>query len=496
MLQLANQEDVDMLLLGGDLFHLNKPSFATLQKCIELLRRYCFGSKQIEFDIMSKQEDNFDHPEHFRHANYLDENINVSLPVFSIHGNHDDPTGSNPISSIETLSSAGLINYFGKYTNLDNINLSPILLKKGDVQIALYGLGSINEERLHRILKHGKLNYLAPDNPVKWFKMIVVHQNRVTHTTKKHLPERFLTDLPDFVVWGHEHDTRTEAEKNNVTGFYVYQPGSTVRTSLCEGESKAKCCGLLEVYVDPKTKLHKFRLTTKKLKTPRVMIWESIDVAEAIKRYDLDNTCDAIEEFAKQKVEKMIEKAFLEHTGDPLQPKLPLIRLRLEYIDENENFHVAKFNANFSGRVANPTDVVHFVKKKVDRKYDDDVNLDLEEMNKLIDNEAFESVNMGDIINEYFDRIENEKDKLSLLSQKSMSVAVKDFVEKETTDAIDDMFKLQKEKAKKYLMSLNSFNEDSMKDYLKEFREKQLENQDELNKVLRESRKGKKTTRK
>lgn len=25
--------------------------------------------------------------------NYQDDNLNVSIPVFSIHGNHDDPTG-------------------------------------------------------------------------------------------------------------------------------------------------------------------------------------------------------------------------------------------------------------------------------------------------------------------------------------------------------------------------------------------------------------------
>lgn len=26
-------------------------------------------------------------------VNYEDPNINVSIPVFSVHGNHDDPTG-------------------------------------------------------------------------------------------------------------------------------------------------------------------------------------------------------------------------------------------------------------------------------------------------------------------------------------------------------------------------------------------------------------------
>lgn len=29
----------------------------------------------------------------FNHVNYQDPNINVAIPVFSIHGNHDDPSG-------------------------------------------------------------------------------------------------------------------------------------------------------------------------------------------------------------------------------------------------------------------------------------------------------------------------------------------------------------------------------------------------------------------
>lgn len=29
----------------------------------------------------------------FNHANYEDQDINVAIPVFSIHGNHDDPSG-------------------------------------------------------------------------------------------------------------------------------------------------------------------------------------------------------------------------------------------------------------------------------------------------------------------------------------------------------------------------------------------------------------------
>jgi len=45
------------------------------------------------------------------------------------------------LSAIDILSVAGLLNHFGKQTNLDKISLSPVLLRKGTTQLALYGLG-------------------------------------------------------------------------------------------------------------------------------------------------------------------------------------------------------------------------------------------------------------------------------------------------------------------------------------------------------------------
>lgn len=33
----------------------------------------------------------------FPAVNYEDPNLNVGIPVFSIHGNHDDPQGTGPV---------------------------------------------------------------------------------------------------------------------------------------------------------------------------------------------------------------------------------------------------------------------------------------------------------------------------------------------------------------------------------------------------------------
>ena len=67
----------------------------------------------------------------FAVVNYEDPNLNVGLPVFSIHGNHDDPTGTGQLCALDLLSAAGLVNYFGKHTSLEHIDISPVLLRKG-----------------------------------------------------------------------------------------------------------------------------------------------------------------------------------------------------------------------------------------------------------------------------------------------------------------------------------------------------------------------------
>lgn len=45
VLQLAKEHNVDFILLGGDLFHVNQPSMTSLERCVSLLRTYCLGDK-------------------------------------------------------------------------------------------------------------------------------------------------------------------------------------------------------------------------------------------------------------------------------------------------------------------------------------------------------------------------------------------------------------------------------------------------------------------
>lgn len=96
VMTLARERDVDMVLLSGDLFHENKPSRKALYQTMKTLRSNCYGEKPCELEIMSDTSQEFQTGGGC--INYQDPDINVAIPVFSIHGNHDDPSGVSGVS--------------------------------------------------------------------------------------------------------------------------------------------------------------------------------------------------------------------------------------------------------------------------------------------------------------------------------------------------------------------------------------------------------------
>lgn len=92
VLEIAKAEDVDMVLLAGDLFHENKPSRKSMFQAMRSLRLNCLGDKPCQLEVLGDQSVATEDAA-VMHINYLDPDINVSIPVFSIHGNHDDPSG-------------------------------------------------------------------------------------------------------------------------------------------------------------------------------------------------------------------------------------------------------------------------------------------------------------------------------------------------------------------------------------------------------------------
>ena len=175
-------------------------------------------------------------------------------------------------------------------------------------------------------------------------------------------------------------------------------------------------------------------------------------------------------DFCRKRVEEMIRTAKLQHSGDQRQPSLPLIRLRLEYNDESQQFHSAQFGAQFNGRVANHSEIISYVKRKENHSYEDEQNFDFNEFRDLLNEDVIEQrVNIKDIIREYFERIPPHL-QLGLLSEQAMTAAVIELVEKDSNEAIADVFEDQKSRMKQSLLEIKDLeigDIDQMKEQIK-----------------------------
>lgn len=412
---------------------------------MQLLRTYTLGDKPIQLQFLSDQTTNFASSLN-QMVNYEDPNMNVAYPVFSIHGNHDDPSGFGRLSALDLLSTNGLINYFGRWTDLTQITVSPILLRKGSTQFALYGLSYIQDCRLARLFEDSKVvlerayvDELSESNSGTddgWFNVMVLHQNRADRGPKNFVPERVLPPFIDLFIWGHEHDCRIVPERNTEHTFHVSQPGSSVATSLAEGEALPKHCALLLVHGT------EFKLEPIPLRTVRPFVFETLDLGqfENELKFKEKNAPQRVQDFIAARIETMITRAESQRSGHPSQPKLPLIRLRVIYDAEVQMFNAVRFGNQYHGRVANPIDMILF-KKNAKRTPTDVMPVDKEAMKQVFENgDINEHVRVEDIVSRYFAEADPSA-KLEVLYAKSMNEMCRRLVDHDDDDAMETILK-------------------------------------------------------
>ncbi len=71
---------------------------------------------------------------------------------------------------------------------------------------------------------------------------------RAKHGATNFIPEPFIPEFFDLVIWGHEHECLIEPQfvwtgfdrDGEEKGLYLSLPGSSVATSLCVGELAKK----------------------------------------------------------------------------------------------------------------------------------------------------------------------------------------------------------------------------------------------------------------
>lgn len=359
-----------MVLLAGDLFHDNKPSRKSMYQVMRSLRQNCLGEKPCELQLMCDASDIFDGA--FTHVNYEDPDINVAIPVFSIHGNHDDPSGDGNFCSLDLLQVSGLLNYFGRIAQNDQIDIKPVLLQKGSTKLALYGLSNVRDERLFRTFRDNAVTWFQPTvQKNEWYNVMAVHQNHHAYSETGYLPESFLPDFLDLVIWGHEHECLIDPRLNPEKGFQVMQPGSSVATSLVPGEAVPKHVAILNITG------REMKVETHRIKSVRPFVTQELVLASDNRFKALATVKDNRIKLAT-KLQEVVEELIQDATNEWLAIQddevatedipLPLVRLKVEYsAPDGGKFDVEnpqRFSNRFVGKVANCSDVVQFYRKK------------------------------------------------------------------------------------------------------------------------------------
>ncbi|KAJ9602672.1 meiotic recombination [Cladophialophora chaetospira] len=440
---MAKARDVDMVLLAGDLFHENKPSRKSMYNVMRSIRLNCLGDKPCELEMLSDESEHFDST--FDHVNYEDANINVGIPIFTIHGNHDDPTGDGSYSALDILAVSGLVNYYGKVNQSDKIVVKPVLIQKGRTKLALYGLSNVRDERLHRTFRDQNVKFHRPSTQMDdWYNLICLHQNHHAYTDTSYLPENFLPDFLDLVIWGHEHECDIEPRVNPEMNFKVMQPGSSIATSLIPGEAVPKHVAILTING------REMQCEPIRLKTVRPYVYKDIVLAndkDAVRiarakdehRTELTkhliNVVDGLIEQAKEEWLELQPEP--EHPDDePIQAPLPLIRLRVETTsaDGMTRFDIEnpqRFSNRFIDKVANTNDVVqfHVKKKSAAARAARDAEADKEIMAKF---QGLETVKVEELVKEFL-----EKQSLTILPPNVFGDAVNQYVVKDDKHAVE-----------------------------------------------------------
>ncbi|KAK9333498.1 Mre11 DNA-binding presumed domain-containing protein [Lipomyces starkeyi] len=457
---LAKEQDVDMVLLAGDLFHENKPSRKAMYQVLKTLRATCYGDKPCELELLSEAE--LALRDAFGHINYEDPDINVAIPVLAISGNHDDASGDGNLAALDILSVTGLVNHFGRVPENDNITLTPLLFRKGYTNMALYGMANVRDERLHRTFRDHKVKFLRPESEEegsdKWFSIMALHQNHHAHSETGYLPENFLPRFLDLVIWGHEHECIMGPQHNPEQGFDVIQPGSSVVTSLCEGEAVEKFVGLLSIEGS------KYELETIKLKTVRPFVMKEVILARDCGFVASSKNKGQVIRWLIQQVTELIEQANeqwiqanSEVSGQLLtdeDPPLPLIRLRVEYSGGYEVENPRRFSNRFVGKVANVNDVVQFYRKKSGTTRRTNA---VGEAIDVIDAVDLDHIKVQSLVEEFL-----KQQTLDVLPAAGMNDAISQYVDKDDKQAIKTFVDETLEKQMKRLMSLGDVGEEEL----------------------------------
>ena len=141
-----------------------------------------------------------------------------------------------------------------------------------------------------------------------------------------------------------------------------------------------------------------------------------------------------------------------------------------------------RFGNNYIDQVSNPAEILLFKKAKLSRPNKKDEKVDLDAIDMLGDD-----ITMDDLVEEYFNNLEDETKQMSVLSVKRMGAAVKSYITKDDKQAVEFLVMRQREKTFKTLVELEDEGEEAMEAFLISQRSKtEKEAEDEEREAVRE----------
>mgnify|MGYP002621603029 FL=1 len=161
----------------------------------------------------------------------------------------------------------------------------------------------------------------------------------------------------DLIIWGNEHEARDELVEDQVQNFYIYQPGSSIATSLNQAEALPKHAGFFEIYENKN-----FRFVPIKLKNQRPLIVKNIELEELFGKkdgrkklpvdYEDEEQQREIEAKLEEEVAAILAECETKALTEKWTKKPPIVRIKVEYTGF-DIIRIKQLESRFMGKVAN-----------------------------------------------------------------------------------------------------------------------------------------------
>lgn len=221
--ELAIKENVDLILISGDIFHEEEPNASALLQAIEIfsLAKNAKSEKTKVVKVKNGEKREF---------------LLAGIPIIAIHGTHEF-RGRDYINYLQLFESAGFIVY---------LHAAKAIYEKQGEKIVIHGLGGVPEKKACDVLK-----LWNPKPESNAFNILMLHQSlkELLPFEDEMVASLSIADLPegfDLIVNGHLHWQNVFKENNK----FLVIPGSTVITQMKRLEAK-KAKGLY--IIDTKT---------------------------------------------------------------------------------------------------------------------------------------------------------------------------------------------------------------------------------------------------